>query len=381
MKLHEYQGKELFRQAGLPVPRGGVATTAEEAARIAADLGGRVVVKAQVHIGGRGKAGGVKLAGTPDEAREVASRILGMDIKGLRVETVLIEPALEIDQEYYAAITPDRATRRLILMLSSVGGVDIEEVARTTPEKIVQVPLDPLIGAAPFVVLQAMYDAGFDEARHRDLGAALRGLYDVAVASDCQLAEINPLVITADGRVVAADAKVEIDDNALFRHPELEPYRAGSFDDEMDRQAAEQGLTYLHLGGEVGVIGNGAGLVMTTLDVVTASGQRPANFLDIGGGAQAEQVRRALGMVLSDPDVKGVIFNIFGGITRADEVAKGMLEGARTLDITVPIVVRLSGTQEEAGRALLQGSRFVPVESVQEAAQTVKELIAKGAHQ
>jgi succinyl-CoA synthetase beta subunit len=379
MKLHEYQGKELFRQVGLPVPQGGVAATPDEAAAVAARLGSRVVVKAQVHVGGRGKAGGVKLANNPAEAREVASRILGMDIKGLRVGKVLVEPALDIAKEYYAAITPDRTTQRLILMLSSVGGVDIEEVAHSTPEKIVKVVLDPLIGAAPYVVLQAMYDAGFDEAHHRDLGAALRGLYDMAVAKDCQLAEINPLVITGDGRVVAADAKVEIDDNALYRHPELDVYSAESFDDEMDRLAAEQGLTYVHLGGDVGVIGNGAGLVMTTLDVITASGQRPANFLDIGGGAQAEQVRRALGMVLGDPEVKGVIFNIFGGITRADEVAKGMLEGARTLDIKVPIVVRLSGTQEEAGRALLVGSQFIPVDSVQEAAQTMKELIAKGA--
>jgi len=379
MKLHEYQGKELFGEAGLPVPRGEVASTPEQAAAIAERLGGRVVIKAQVHVGGRGKAGGVKLATGADEARDVASRILGMDIKGLRVEKVLVEPALDIAKEYYAAILPDRASQRLVLMLSSVGGVDIEDVAHSTPEKIVRVALDPLIGAADFAVLQAMYDAGFDEARHRDLGRVLKGLYAVAVDKDCGLAEINPLVITGDGQVVVADAKVDIDDNALYRHPELEKYRAESFDDEMDRHAAEQGLTYVYLGGEVGVIGNGAGLVMTTLDVVAASGQKAANFLDIGGGAQADQVRRALGMVLSDSHVKGVIFNIFGGITRADVVAEGMLEGARTLEITVPVVVRLAGTQEEAGRALLRGSQFIPVESVQEAARTIKELIAKGA--
>jgi len=245
MKLHEYQGKELFGEAGLPVPRGEVASTPEQAAAIAERLGGRVVIKAQVHVGGRGKAGGVKLATGADEARDVASRILGMDIKGLRVEKVLVEPALDIAKEYYAAILPDRASQRLVLMLSSVGGVDIEDVAHSTPEKIVRVALDPLIGAADFAVLQAMYDAGFDEARHRDLGRVLKGLYAVAVDKDCGLAEINPLVITGDGQVVVADAKVDIDDNALYRHPELEKYRAESFDDEMDRHAAEQGLTYV----------------------------------------------------------------------------------------------------------------------------------------
>ena len=376
MKLHEYQGKELFRAAGLPVPTGEIATTADEAAAIAERLG-RVVIKAQVHVGGRGKAGGVKVASTPDEARAIAGRILGMDIKGLIVHKVLVEPALDIATEYYAGIVNDRSTKRFVLMLSAMGGVDIEEVAHSNPEAIVRVPIDPAYGLPDFVVRQAMRDARFDGTRARDLGRVLKGLYEALVRYDCLLAEINPLVITGDGKIVVADAKVDIDDNALFRHSDLLPYREESFDNEMDRLATEQGLTYVHLGGDIGVIGNGAGLVMNTLDVVTESGGKPANFLDIGGGAQADQVVKAITMVLSDPAVKGLIFNIFGGITRCDEVARGMLQAAENMTIRVPVVVRLAGTQEEAGRALLEGSRYVPVGSVQEAARRIQGLIAQ----
>ncbi len=376
MKLHEYQGKELFRAAGLPVPTGEIATTADEAAAIAQRLG-RVVIKAQVHVGGRGKAGGVKVASTPDEARAIAGRILGMDIKGLIVHKVLVEPALDIATEYYAGIVNDRSTKRFVLMLSAMGGVDIEEVAHSNPEAIVRVPIDPAYGLPDFVVRQAMRDARFDGTRARDLGRVLKGLYEALVRYDCLLAEINPLVITGDGKIVVADAKVDIDDNALFRHSDLLPYREESFDNEMDRLATEQGLTYVHLGGDIGVIGNGAGLVMNTLDVVTESGSKPANFLDIGGGAQADQVVKAITMVLSDPAVKGLIFNIFGGITRCDEVARGMLQAAENMTIRVPVVVRLAGTQEEAGRALLEGSRYVPVGSVQEAARRIQGLIAQ----
>lgn len=375
MKLHEYQGKELFRRHGMPVPQGVVASTPEQVEEAARTMG-RVVVKAQVHVGGRGKAGGVKVADTPEEAREVAARILGMDIKGLIVNKVLVEPALAIATEYYAGIVNDRGSKRFVLMLSALGGIDIEEVARTQPDKIVKVALDPAFGAPDYLLRQAAYDAGYDEKHHRAILPVLKGLYETLVESDAMLVEINPLVITEDGKVVVADAKVDIDDNALYRHPDMVEYREESFDNEMDRQAAEQGLTYVHLGGNVGIIGNGAGLVMTTLDVVNANGLKPANFLDIGGGAQAEQVTKALGMVLSDPAVEAVIFNIFGGITRADEVARGMLAATEQMDIRVPIVVRLSGTQEEAGRALLQGSRFIPAADVQEAARRVKELVA-----
>ena len=374
MKLHEYQGKELFRRQGLPVPAGMVATSPAEVDEAARRLG-RVVVKAQVHVGGRGKAGGVKVAMTPEEARQVAARILGMDIKGLTVEKVLVEPALAIATEYYAGIVNDRTSKRFVLMLSALGGIDIEEVAATQPDKIVKVAIDPAFGTPDYLLRQAVYDAGFDERYHAAILPVLKGLYATLVANDALLVEINPLVITEDGRVLVADAKVDIDDNALFRHPELTPYRDESFDNEMDRQAAEQGLTYVHLGGDVGIIGNGAGLVMQTLDVVNAHGLQPANFLDIGGGAQASQVTRALNMVLSDPNVKAVIFNIFGGITRGDEVARGMLAATEQMDIPVPVVVRLSGTQEEAGRALLAGSRFIPVANVQEAAQRVRELV------
>ena len=376
MKLHEYQGKALFRAAGLPVPDGRVATSPDEAAEIARELG-RVVIKAQVHVGGRGKAGGVKLAGTPEEAREVAGRILGMDIKGLTVHKVLVEPAIDIATEYYAGIVNDRGSKRYVLMLSAMGGVDIEEVAHSNPEAIVRLVIDPAYGLQDWALRRAMRDAGFAQAQARELGRVLKGLYGVLLARDCLLAEINPLVITGDGTVVVADAKVDIDDNALFRQQDLLPYREESFDDEMDRQATELGLTYVHLDGDIGVIGNGAGLVMNTLDVVTASGGKPANFLDIGGGAQADQVVKAIDMVLSDAGVKGLIFNIFGGITRCDEVARGMLEAAARSPLRVPVVVRLAGTQEEAGRALLEGSAYVPVASVQDAALRIQELVAR----
>jgi len=375
VKLHEYQGKELFRTVGLPVPKGEVATTADQAAAIAERLG-RVVIKAQVHVGGRGKAGGVKVASTPEEARHIAGRILGMDIKGLIVHKVLVEPALDIQTEYYAGIVNDRASKRFVLMLSSMGGVDIEEVAHTNPEAIIRIPIDPAYGLPNFLVNQAMRDAGFSSAKSRDLGRVIKGIYEALTRYDCLLAEVNPLVITGAGEVIVADAKVDIDDNALFRQKDLLPYREESFDNDMDRQATEQGLTYVHLGGNIGVIGNGAGLVMNTLDVVTESGGKPADFLDIGGGAQADQVVKAMTMVLSDPAVKGLIFNIFGGITRCDEVAKGMLQAAERMEIRVPVVVRLAGTQEEAGSALLQGSRYVPVSSVHEAATKILELIA-----
>jgi len=376
MKLHEHQGKELFRAAGLPVPPGEVASTPDGVAAIADRLG-RVVIKAQVHIGGRGKAGGVKVAATAREARELAARILGMEIKGLVVRKVLVEPALAIATEYYAGIVNDRTSKRFVLMLSAMGGVDIEEVARSYPDAIVRVEIDPAFGLHDFEIRQAMLRAGFDQARLRALGSVIKGLYQALVRYDCLLAEVNPLVITQEGNVVVADAKVDIDDNAVFRHPELLPYRDDSFDNPMDRLASEQGLTYVHLGGDVGVIGNGAGLVMNTLDVVTANGGKPANFLDIGGGAQASVVAKAVTMVLSDPEVKGIIFNVFGGITRCDEVARGMLQAAREMNLRVPAVVRLAGTEETAGRALLNGSEFVPVASVQEAALTIQELIRK----
>jgi succinyl-CoA synthetase beta subunit len=375
VKLHEYQGKALFRAAGLPVPKGEVATTPEEAAQLAASLG-RVVIKAQVHVGGRGKAGGVKVAATPEEAHAVAAQILGMEIKGLVVRKVLVEPALQIATEYYAGIVNDRASKRFVLMLSAMGGVDIEEVAHSHPEAIIRLAIDPAYGMMDYALRQAMLDAHFSRDHLRDLGRVLSGLYGVLVEHDCLLAEINPLVITAEGTVVVADAKVDIDDNALFRQQDLLPYREESFDNEMDRMATEQGLTYVHLGGDIGVIGNGAGLVMNTLDVITASGGRPANFLDIGGGAQADQVVKAIAMVLSDPAVKGLIFNIFGGITRCDEVARGLLEAADRAPLHVPVVIRLAGTEEAAGRALLEGSPFVPAASVQEAARRMQEFIA-----
>jgi succinyl-CoA synthetase beta subunit len=367
-------GKELLRRASVPVPPGEVAETPEQAEDIAGRLG-PVAVKAQVLVGGRGKAGGIKLANTPKEARKVAEQILGMDLKGLTVEKVLVEQQVKIVKEYYAGITLDRSKHRFVLMLSSMGGVDIEEVAATNPDAIIKTWIDPAYGLLPFQIRAAMFAAGFDRSASRDLQAILAGLYDVMVRTDAMLAEVNPLAIREDGGAMAADAKLDLDDSALFRHPDLAALESESIGDPVERFASEQGVAYVKLDGNIGVIGNGAGLVMMTLDVIKQVGGEPANFLDIGGGAQAEVVRRAMEIVLKDPKVQGIVINIFGGITRGDEVAKGLLEAASRIDIPVPVAIRLAGTREAEARQVLEGSTFRPAPDLVTATRSVLEQI------
>lgn len=376
MKLQEYVGKELLRQAGVPVPPGEVAETPEQAAEIARRLG-PVAVKAQVLVGGRGKAGGIKLANTPEEAAAAARQILGMDLKGEIVKKVLVEGQVQIAREYYAGITLDRARHRFILMLSSMGGVDIEEVAATNPEAIVRTWIDPSFGLLPFQIRDAMLRANFDHQAFNDLEAILAGLYEVFVANDAMLAEINPLAVTADGRGMAADAKVDVDDNALGRHPHLAGLQTESVEDPIELYGKQHDLPYVRLDGNIGVIGNGAGLVMMTLDIIKEAGGQPANFLDIGGGARAERVQRAIETVLMNPKVEGIVINIFGGITWADEVAKGLVEAASTMNISVPIAIRLAGTREAEAREVLQGTQFTPEPNVADATRTVMRKIAE----
>ncbi|NLC58249.1 MAG: ADP-forming succinate--CoA ligase subunit beta [Armatimonadetes bacterium] len=379
MKIHEYQAKQILARYGVPIPRGEAVTDADAAAEVARQLGSPVVVKAQVPVGGRGKAGGVKLARTPDEARAVAGQILGMSIKGIVVRKVLVEEAAQIAAEYYLGITVDRAARRNVVMVSAAGGMEIEEVAATTPEKIARVWIDPGIGLADFQIRQVCYAAGLEREAVASATRFLRALYDAYVANDAGLAEINPLVLTTSGSLIATDAKIDIDDNALYRHPELAAYKEESEDDPVEAEAHRRGLQFVRLEGDVGIIGNGAGLVMSTLDEVKRAGGAPANFLDIGGGAKADLVANALEVVLSNERVKGVLFNIFGGITRCDEVAKGILEAARRLSIRVPIVVRLTGTNEQEGRALLQGTKLIPAETMEQAAARIVALVRGGA--
>ncbi|MPZ14252.1 MAG: ADP-forming succinate--CoA ligase subunit beta [Chloroflexi bacterium] len=376
MKLHEYQAKEIFARQGIPIPRGRVVSVPEQAQAAAQELG-RVVVKAQVHVGGRGKAGGIKLAHDPDEARAFAEAMLGKPLKGLLVEQVLVEEALDIASEYYLSVTVDRATKRALMMASALGGVDIEEVAASHPDRISRLPIDPAYGPMDFELRGLMSDAGFEAGATRHIGQIARALYDTMLRCDGSLVEINPLVVTGSGTVVAADAKFDVDDNALYRQHELAGHREEAEEDPIEAEAHRRGATYVRLDGDIGVIGNGAGLVMTTLDVVTRAGGRPANFLDIGGGARAESVRQAIEIVLMDSNVKGILFNIFGGITRGDEVAQGILEGTSGLGVNVPIVVRMAGTRGEQGRKMLEGSSLVPAASPIEAAEKIIELTGK----
>jgi len=341
-------------------------------------MAGPVVVKAQVHVGGRGKAGGIKLARTAAEAEQIAREMLGSKLKGLVVEKVLVEKALDIDQEYYLGITVDRAAQRNVVMVSTAGGVDIEEVAAETPEKIAKLHVDPCLGLADFQIREVIFAAGLPRSLATGATKFLRPLYQAYDACDAQLAEINPLVLTKQGDLVAADAKIIIDDNALYRHPEFAEFKEESEEDEIEAEAHRRGIQYVRLDGWIGVIGNGAGLVMTTLDEVARAGGKAANFLDIGGGAQAELVRQSLEIVLMDPRVKGVLFNVFGGITRCDEVARGILEATSKMNIDVPIVARLSGTRCEEGKRLLEGTNLIPAETMQEAARKIVEL-AQGA--
>jgi len=351
--LYEYQGKQLFAQHGIPVPAGEAAETPEEARAAAERIGGRVVVKAQVQIGGRGKAGGIKLADTPDEAEARARDILGMDIRGHTVHRVWIEEASAIQREYYASVTFDRGAKKPLVMLSAVGGMDIEQVAHEQPEALVRLHIDPLTGFQAHHARRLAYGAGIDEGAIRGVVDILGRLYEGFTALDAMLMEINPLVWTEDGRVLALDAKVTVDNNALYRHADVAGLQETTTEDPQERMAQQRGVTYVKLDGDVGILGNGAGLVMSTLDVVALAGGRPANFLDAGGGSKADEVVTALEVLLSDPKVKVLLVNIFGGITRCDEVAEGLLTALDRLGATLPIVVRLDGTNEEEGRRII----------------------------
>jgi len=378
LNLHEYQAKELLARYGIPVPPGKVAYTADEAKAIASEYGDTVVIKAQVHTGGRGKAGGVKLAKTPEEAREKASQILGLNIKGFITKKVLVGKAVDIAKEYYAGLILDRVTQRVVLMLSKEGGIDIEEVAATRPEAIIKYPVNPATGLRAFEARELLKQAGM-EGNLSKLASMLVQLYQAYVGIDASTAEINPLVITAQGEVVAADAKIVLDDNALYRHPDLSRLREAEAEHPLEVEASNYGFAYVKLEGSVGIIGNGAGLVMYTLDLVNRSGGKPANFLDIGGGAKADIVYNAIKVVCKDPDVKGIFINIFGGITRADEVAKGVIQAMEDGILTKPVAMRVAGTAEEEAKKLLEGKPVYMYPNSIDAAKAIVGMVNGGA--
>lgn len=375
MKLQEYQGRELFERVGISVNASRVATSPEEAEEIARTLGFPAVIKAQVLVGGRGKAGGVKLAADPAEARAHAAKILGMEIKGERVERVLVARAAEIAQEFYLGITLDRAKRMPVVIFSPAGGMEIEEVARTRPEAIFRFHVHPLEGPHPYQIRNLLLRAGIDKGLQSQFASLFAKLYQAFTQYQANLVEINPLALTPAGELVAVDSKFIIDDDALPRLGELASWRDAGSESPQERAAREAGLNYVKLDGTIGVIGNGAGLVMATLDLVVALGGRPANFLDIGGGARAAQIEKALEIVLSDRQVKGLFLNIFGGITRCDEVARGLVEAWKKLQAKLPIVVRLTGTNEEEGRAILLEQGIAPVREMEEGARRIVALV------
>jgi succinyl-CoA synthetase beta subunit len=369
MKLHEYQSKQIFAKYGIPIPKGRVAATATEARQIAEELGGRVVIKAQVLVGGRGKAGGIRVAKSAKEAEEFATQILGMEIKGLPVRKVLVDEAANIDQEIYLGITNDRAARRPVIMASSAGGVEIEEVARTDPEKIIKIHIDPLLGLRDYQARDIAIGIDLPKEHWKQFSEVCRGLWRAYLESDATLAEINPLVILKEKQLMALDGKMLVDDNALFRHTELAEMRDIDEEAAIETEARKYGLSFIKLDGQIGCMVNGAGLAMATMDIVKLFKGEPANFLDIGGGASAEKVAAALRIILSDKNVKAILFNIFGGITRCDEVAKGILTALKEVKSDLPMVVRLVGTNAEEGRKLLADADMITAETLVDAAQ------------
>lgn len=390
MKLHEYQSKDLLARFSVPVPKGEVARDPDDARRIAQELGGRAVVKAQVLMGGRGKAGGVKLLDSPNDVETFAKELIGKKLvsiqnpAGMVVEKILVAEIVDIAKEFYVAVLLDRDAQRHIVMLSAKGGMDIEEVARTEPEAIVKIPIDPAWGLDDYQIRGALAAAEIPKEAHRGLGDLIKKLVRAYLGSDADLVEINPCALTTDGKVIAADAKVAIDDNALFRHPEYKETADDALEDPIEAEAARRGIAYVRLGGDIGILGNGAGLVMCSMDEVKSAGGNPANFLDVGGGAQAERVKACVELVLMDANVKGILINIFGGITRCDEVAKGILSAIDELSksedpnaariATLPIVARIEGTAAAEGRKILEGSRIEPARSMQEAAAKIVGL-------
>lgn len=379
MDLLEYQGKQLFARHGVPVPAGKPATTVDEAVAAAQDIGFPCVVKAQVLIGGRGKAGGIKVAKDADEAREHATAILGMDIRGHTVHEVWIEEASDIAEEYYASIVFDRSAKAPLFMLSTQGGMDIEEVAEKDPTAIARLHVDPLLGFQAFHGRRLAYEAGLPADVVRPVGALLAKLYDAFVSEEAMLVEVNPLTVLSDRSVKALDAKVTLDGNSLFRHPDNAALRNVGAEDPQEQMAKERGLTYVKLDGDIGILGNGAGLVMSTLDVVAQFGGKPANFLDAGGGSKAEAITQAVEVILSDDKVKAVLFNIFGGITRCDEVARGLVEAFSQLNPQVPFVVRLDGTNDVEGRKIVADADLPNVETASTMNEAAEKVVAAAA--
>ena len=378
MKLHEYQAKRRFAEAGIPTPSFELAETVAEVLAAAESLGYPVAIKAQVKVGGRGKAGGIELVDDEAEAEAAADRILGMDLKGYTVEQVIVEEAVDFAQELYVGITMDRGAGQPVAMVSEEGGVDIEAVAERDPDAIAREHVDPAFGLHPYQARRAIVEAGIDAAVARDVARVLQTLYDVWAGTDATDAEINPLMVTTDGDVIAADAVCNVDEDALFRHPELAEFEEEEARDELERKAHEYGFDYVRLDGTVGIIGNGAGLVMTTLDLVDHYGGEPANFLDVGGGAKAERIANAPDMVFSDENVDSVVFNIFGGITRGDEVARGINEALSQFDeIPKPVIVRLAGTNWQEGMEILNTDLVTVEETLEDAVQRAVEAAAE----
>ena len=363
MKIHEYQAKGILAEFGIPVPQGGLAKTASEAREIAAGLGGKVVIKAQVHAGGRGKGGGIKTAASPEEAELLAGQIIGMQLvtpqtppQGVKVKSVLVEEAVQYGRELYLGIIVDGTAGVPVMMASAAGGMDIEEVAAKTPEKIFKAYIDPLTGLQPFQGRKLAYGMSLAQAQVRPAADLMANLYRAFQAKDCSLAEINPLVVTAEGKLVALDAKLNFDDNALYRHPDLREMRDPAEEDPLEVEASKYDVSYIKLNGSIGCLVNGAGLAMATMDIIKLMGSEPANFLDVGGGASTEKVANAFRILVSDPSVKTVLVNVFGGILRCDIVASGIVEAAKEIDIRVPIVVAMRGTNVEQGKQILADS-------------------------
>jgi succinyl-CoA synthetase beta subunit len=388
VKIHEYQAKAILARHGVPVPRGEVAFTSQEAAEIAKRLGGgTVVVKAQIHAGGRGKGGGVKLAHSPEDAERIARDLIGMQLvtyqtgpAGQHVSRVLVEEGLGIDRELYLSIVLDRSSQKLVLMVSAEGGMDIEEVAAKTPEKIHKVFVDPAVGLAAFQAQRLAFALGLTGDQVRKAQKMMLALYGAFVASDASLLEINPLIVTKDGSLLALDAKMNFDDNALYRHPDVRELRDLAEEDPLEVEASKYSLNYIRLDGNIGCMVNGAGLAMATMDIIALAGGMPANFLDVGGGANAEQIRNAFKILMSDKNVKAVLINIFGGILRCDVLAAGVIAAVQELGVPVPIVIRMKGTNVEEGKRMLaeSGLNFTTADTMGEAAEAVVKLAARG---
>ncbi|MBU1318903.1 MAG: ADP-forming succinate--CoA ligase subunit beta [candidate division Zixibacteria bacterium] len=374
MKIHEYQAKDIFARHGIPVPPGEVVTTPEEAKRVAEKIGKAVMVKSQVHVGGRGKAGGVKYAENPEAAFQHASNILGMDIKGLIVKKVLITEAVDITSESYVGIIIDRSAKKPVFMVSPAGGIDIEQVAKETPERIFKRHIDPLLGMSMYEARALGYKLYDDPKLVNQAAKIILKLYEAFMASDASLAEINPLITTSEGQVLAIDAKINIDDNGLFRHPDIEALRDMDAEDKSEMDARDAGLSFVKLDGNIGCIVNGAGLAMATMDLVKYYGGDPANFLDIGGSSNPEKVVNAMKIILRDTNVRAILFNIFGGITRCDDVATGIVEAINRLQPSVPIVIRLTGTNEEEARRILEEVKLPAATSMDEVVQKAIEV-------